>query len=99
LIEAVKEYGNDWNLLATMFPGRTNDQCRQRWVKSLDPAIDWMAAYNKDKWTVKEDAKLTDVAKEHGDNNWVAVVALVPGRTSANCRQRWAKCLNPNINR
>jgi hypothetical protein len=34
----------------------------------------------------EEDAKLTDAVKERGDNNWVAVAALVPGRTDVKCR-------------
>jgi hypothetical protein len=37
LIEAVKKHGNDWFAVAAMVPGRTNVQCRYRWVNYLAP--------------------------------------------------------------
>jgi hypothetical protein len=97
LTEAVRELGNDWVQVAAMVPDRTNIQCRYRWDTYLDPTIDRTTAYNKGKWTVEEDAKLTDVVKKHGGNNWIAVAALVLGRTNQQCHQRWSKCLDPNI--
>jgi myb proto-oncogene protein len=62
---------------------KQKQQCRQRWV-TLDPTIEHMD--NKGKWTVAEDAKLTEAVTEFG-NDWVRVAALVPGRTNARCRQ------------
>jgi hypothetical protein len=48
LIEAVKKHGEDWSLVAAMVPGRTNVQCRMRWVVVDKPfelkygvVIDW----------------------------------------------------------
>jgi hypothetical protein len=39
--------------------------------------------------------KLTDAAvKKHG-KDWVAVAAMVPGRTDKECRSRWTKTLDP----
>jgi hypothetical protein len=39
LTEAVKKHGKDcWVTVAAMVPGRTNIQCRNRCVDSLDPA-------------------------------------------------------------
>jgi hypothetical protein len=83
LAEAVKKLGKEWVGVAAMVTGRTNRQCRRRWVDSLDPDI------NTGKWTVKEDAKLTDAVKEHGGNDWTAVAAMVTGRTHIQCRYRW----------
>jgi hypothetical protein len=37
LVEAVKKYGKHWVAVAALFPGRTNQLCRQRWVNHLDP--------------------------------------------------------------
>jgi myb proto-oncogene protein len=93
LTDAVTEHGgNNWAAVAVMVPGRTNRQCRQRWVDSLDPII------TTGKWTVEEDARLTDAVKEHGENNWTAVAAMVPGRFDKQCRRRWVDSLDPVIN-
>jgi hypothetical protein len=59
------------------------------------------------RWTPEEDAKLTDAVsntckKKYGNTltiNWVAVVAMVPGRTKRQCRDRWYDTLNPGIGR
>jgi myb proto-oncogene protein len=37
LTEAVKKHGKHWATVAAMVPGRTNLQCRLRWVRNLDP--------------------------------------------------------------
>jgi hypothetical protein len=91
LTDAVKKRGKDWARVAALVPGRTNTQCRQRWVEGLDLEI-------SGKWVVEEDAKLTGAVKEHGVNNWTAVAALVPGRTKKQCRHRWIETLDPNVN-
>jgi hypothetical protein len=88
LTEAVTEFVNDWVRVATLVPGRTNKQCRQRWTAVVDPT-----------WTPEEDAKLTKAVKEFG-NDWVRVAAMVPGRRHQQCRQRWtAMILDPTIDR
>jgi hypothetical protein len=91
LIEAVKKLGEDWTAAAVLVPGRTKAQCCARWVDTLDPSI------NSGKWTLEEDAKLTEAVKEHG-KKWVAVAAMVPGRTNVRCRARWVLTLDPDIN-
>jgi UDP-N-acetyl-D-mannosaminuronic acid transferase (WecB/TagA/CpsF family) len=48
---------------------------------------------------VEEDAKLIDAVKEYGDSNWSAAAELVPTRTNAQCRTRWAETLDLGINR
>jgi myb proto-oncogene protein len=92
LIEAVKNHGTNWVAVAALVPGRTNDQCRQRWMLSLDPDI----GKSLGKWTPEEDTKLIEAEKKHG-TNWVAVAALVPGRTNNQCRQRWMLSMDPDI--
>jgi hypothetical protein len=83
LTDTVKKYGNNWVTVATLVPGRTNEQCRSRWVSTLD-----VSNGKKGEWTPAEDAKLTKAVKKHG-NNWVTIAKLVPGRTNMQCRQRW----------
>jgi hypothetical protein len=90
LKEAVKKHGKKWVEVAAMVPDRTNDQCRERWVNSLDPMNG-----NKGKWSTEEDAKLTEAIQKLG-KDWVAAAAMVPGRTNARCRQRWARSLDPD---
>jgi hypothetical protein len=59
-----------------------------RWYDVLDPNIDRSNA-RTGKWGGDEDSKLKDAVQRHGDKDWVAVAALVPGRTN--------KDLNPSI--
>jgi hypothetical protein len=57
------------------------------------------------RWTLEEDAKLSSAVtntskKKYGmesNTNWVAVAALVPGRTKRQCRGRWRDALLSNI--
>jgi hypothetical protein len=89
--DVVEKLGKDWAQVAALVPGRTDKQCRYRWVKSLDPDI------TSGKWTVEEDAKLTGAVQKYGDNNWIEAAALVPGRKNSQCRQRWVLSLDPTI--
>jgi hypothetical protein len=88
LTEAVKKHGNNWVAVAQLVPGRMNEQCRQRWVNTLN-----ISDGKKGKWTPAEDTMLTEAVEKHG-NNWVTVAKLVPGRTHGQCCRRWAGKLN-----
>jgi hypothetical protein len=92
LTDAVKQFGNNWVLVAALVPGRSEYQCRYRWVECLDPTI------NTGHWTPEEDAKLTEAVTQLG-KDWVQVAAMVPGRTNKFCRQRWLNGLEPYIHR
>jgi hypothetical protein len=57
-------------------------------------------------WAPEEDAKLTSGVtnnrkmkngKEYG-TDWIAIAALVPGRTKSQCRDRWRNALDPSMN-
>jgi myb proto-oncogene protein len=113
LTEAVMKHGKNWAQVAALIPGRLNSQCRQRWLASLDPALDrtytcrqrWLASLDPalertyaHKWTVEEDATLIEAVTERGQN-WPLVAALVSGRTNVQCRQRWLTTLDPAIAR
>jgi hypothetical protein len=92
LIDAVGEYGEDWGEVAVMIPGRTNLQCRTRWLSSFDPAT--TDGGSKGKWTLEEDTKLNEAVEKFG-KEWTAVAALVPDRTKRQCRLRWVANLDP----
>jgi hypothetical protein len=98
LTNAVTELGNnDWMQVATLVPGRTNIQCRSRWVTFLVLTIDQTTTSNKGKWTEEESENLIEAVKKHGSNSWIAAAELVPGRNSSQCRQRWVLSLDPTI--
>jgi hypothetical protein len=106
LATAVKQFGNEWRAVATLVPGRTNIQCRQRWGRGLldlenggtGTGTGTGSAGGEQvkarKWTPQEDIKLADAAAQFG-NEWTKVADLVPGRTNAQCRQRWVNRVNP----
>jgi myb proto-oncogene protein len=93
LIEATKKHSKNWIAVATLVPGRTGMQCRERWTHTLDPARASRAPRRD--WKGEEDTKLTDAVKKHG-NSWVKVAAMVPDRTGKQCRVRWTRSLDPD---
>ncbi|OVA00635.1 SANT/Myb domain [Macleaya cordata] len=77
-----------WQKIAQFVPGRTQVQCRERWVNCLDPSL------NLEEWTEEEDCKLKAAIAEYG-HCWSKVAASVPPRTDSQCRRRW-KVLLPH---
>jgi hypothetical protein len=65
---------------------------------STDEAIE-RASVRVGNWTAVEDVKLKDAVKTHGGKNWVAIAALVPGRTRRQCSDRWHNALVPSADR
>ncbi|KAF5804849.1 putative transcription factor MYB family [Helianthus annuus] len=78
----------NWNKIAKFVPGRTQVQCRERWVNCLDPCL------NMDEWTGEEDMKLKEAIEEH-QYCWSRIAGAVPPRTDSQCRRRW-KVLLPH---
>jgi myb proto-oncogene protein len=94
LKDAVQTHGgNNWAVFAVLVPGRTKQQCRNRWRDVLDCSID-RANRRSGTWTTGEDSKLKDAVQMHGDKNWAAIAALIPGRTQKHCCQRWHSVLD-----
>jgi myb proto-oncogene protein len=100
LKDAVQMHGGkNWPAIATLVPGRTNEQCRNRWRAVLDHSIDQATELKGVCWTAVEDRKLKDAVQIHGGKNWPAIAALVPGRTKEQWRNRWRAVLDPSIDR
>lgn len=78
--------GKNWYKIAQFIPGRTQVQCRERWVNCLDPSL------NMGEWTEEEDSRLRAAISEHG-YSWSKVAACVAPRTDSQCRRRWAVLL------
>jgi hypothetical protein len=90
--------GKDWVAIAKLVPGRTENQCYNRWKVVLDPSID-RANGRTGSWTEEEDFKLKYSVQMHSGKNWSAISALVQGRTENQCCKRWFRVLDPSINR
>jgi hypothetical protein len=96
LKDAVQTHGDkDWAVISALVPGRTRSQCNSRWHKSFNPSI-VLTAGRTGKWAEDEDIKLKDAVHTHGDKDWAAISALVPGRTRTQCQQRWKACMDRN---
>jgi hypothetical protein len=53
-------HGNRWALVAAELPGKTGQQCAQRWRHKVNPNI------KKEKWTPEEDAQVSDERLSRG---------------------------------
>ncbi|XVF53813.1 hypothetical protein PTKIN_Ptkin05aG0129100 [Pterospermum kingtungense] len=85
---AVMLFGpKNWRKIAEVVPGRTYVQCRERWVNSLDPAL------NMGVWTEEEDLRLEAAVEEHG-YCWSKIATCMLSRTDNQCWRRW-KTLHP----
>ncbi|TFK43183.1 hypothetical protein BDQ12DRAFT_661894 [Crucibulum laeve] len=82
LRKAVASYGNSWIDVAAMMPGRTNDQCRERWT-------DHLSIGTKSGWTDDEDKVLWDLVASMG-HKWKAISERIGGgKTGSTCRFRY----------
>jgi hypothetical protein len=95
LEDAVQTHGDkDWVAICALVPGRTRTQCNHRWHNPLHPSIGRVIR-RKGKWSAVEDSQLKHAVQTHADMDWVAISALVPGRTKIQCWNRW-KYIYPN---
>ncbi|KAJ7774293.1 hypothetical protein DFH07DRAFT_800942, partial [Mycena maculata] len=68
LTDAVAAYGKVWPEVASVVPGRTNEQCRDRWT-TIDPA---KTGSKNDDWSEEQDKALIEAVKTIG-KKWKAV--------------------------
>ncbi|KAJ1435268.1 Homeodomain-like protein [Ochromonadaceae sp. CCMP2298] len=91
LLEGFNLYGDsDWRSISELVGTRGTVPCIQRWEKVLRPGL------VKGKWTDEEDELLRVVVSE-GYDHWGKVADKMPGRTSKQCRERWANYLDPSL--
>lgn len=84
--------GNKWSEVARYIPGKTGQQCAQRWRHKVNPDI------KRSKWEPDEDALLLRLVQQYG-TSWASIAKNIPGRTDQQCMGRWKRHLDPNINR
>lgn len=70
LRKAVAGYGSSWVQVASAIPGRTNDQCRERWHEHLNQSTE------KSAWTEAEDNILLENVKMIG-NRWKTISLII----------------------
>ena len=92
LLKAVALHGKKWSFVALMIPGRSDVQCRERYVNCLDPSIKKNVP-----WSAEEDEKLeatvAALKNEHPQGNvkWGAVAKVMEGRSDSMCAARWRR--------
>ncbi|CAH8370296.1 unnamed protein product [Eruca vesicaria subsp. sativa] len=91
---AVELYGEkDWQTVANALEGRAGTQCSNRWKKTLHPTRTRVG-----KFSPEEEKRLKVAVTLFGAQNWHKIARFVPGRTATQCREKWANCLDPNVN-
>ncbi|KAJ6516131.1 hypothetical protein C8R45DRAFT_889500 [Mycena sanguinolenta] len=95
LISAVAGYGRAaWTEVANTIPGRSNEQCRERWVNFLDPARISTSTKQDKEWDDEQDAALVEAVNVHG-KKWKAVGVQLD-RPANSCRLRY-EALEPPV--
>ncbi|KAI1119479.1 hypothetical protein F5Y14DRAFT_5190 [Nemania sp. NC0429] len=94
--QVVKRYGTgevkDWNRIADQLPGRTNKDCRKRWINQVCGGL------RKGAWTAEEDARLREAMSTHGQK-WTLIANAVGSRSADQCAKRWQHSLDPKLER
>ncbi|NXD96421.1 SNPC4 protein, partial [Chaetorhynchus papuensis] len=84
LMAAVKKYGEkDWYKIRTEVPGRSDAQCRDRYLKALHWDV------KKGKWSLEEEEQLIELVQKHGLGHWSKIASELPHRTGSQCLSKW----------
>ncbi|XP_074871532.1 snRNA-activating protein complex subunit 4 isoform X2 [Carettochelys insculpta] len=84
LLAAVAKYGaRDWYKIRTEVPGRSDTQCRDRYVHALHRDV------KKGRWSLEEEEELVDLVEKHGVGHWTKIAAELPHRTGTQCLSKW----------
>ncbi|KAL4744510.1 hypothetical protein BDW72DRAFT_199519 [Aspergillus terricola var. indicus] len=78
-----------WAGIAKALPGRSNKDCRKRWLK-IDPR------WNGGRWQSDEELRLTAAVMRHG-YSWAEVSSAVGTRNPDQCSKLWHNAINPAI--
>jgi hypothetical protein len=91
LMDLVAKHGKQWGLISTQIPQRTASQVAARWEKCLDPNL------HKGPFTPQEDQLIANFVAQNGPRGWPHISAILPHRSSKQCRERWFNHLDPAV--
>ncbi|NWZ99008.1 SNPC4 protein, partial [Nesospiza acunhae] len=84
LMAAVKKYKEkDWYKIRREVPGRSDAQCRDRYLKALHWDV------KKGRWSLEEEEQLIELVQKHGLGRWSKIASELPHRTGAQCLSKW----------
>ncbi|XP_037735389.1 snRNA-activating protein complex subunit 4 isoform X1 [Chelonia mydas] len=84
LLAAVAKYGErDWYKIRTEVPGRSDAQCRDRYLNALHHDV------KKGRWSLDEEEKLIELVEKHGVGHWTKIASELPHRTGSQCLSKW----------
>ncbi|XP_068770848.1 snRNA-activating protein complex subunit 4 isoform X2 [Struthio camelus] len=84
LLSAVKKYGaRDWYKIRTEVPGRSDAQCRDRYLKALHYDV------KKGRWSLEEEEQLIELVQKHGLGHWSKIASELSHRTGSQCLSKW----------
>ncbi|XP_047381496.1 snRNA-activating protein complex subunit 4 isoform X2 [Sciurus carolinensis] len=84
LLQAVAKYGEqDWFKIREEVPGRSDAQCRDRYLRRLHFSL------KKGRWNAKEEEQLMELIEKHGVGHWAKIAAELPHRSGAQCLSKW----------
>ncbi|NXM75529.1 SNPC4 protein, partial [Serilophus lunatus] len=92
LLAAVKKYGErDWYKIRTEVPGRSDAQCRDRYLKALHWDV------KKGKWSLEEEEQLIELVQKHGLGHWSKIASELPHRTGSQCLSKWKLMIGSKV--
>ena len=90
LIDCVKKHGKNWAIAKTQLQGRTNHQCRERY-------INYLSQKNISEWTTDEDNFLKEKVDEIGFK-WKCLKKFFKGRKYQDLKNRYNIIKRKNFN-
>lgn len=66
-------------------------------METRAPRSEKGAQLHKCKFTTDEDAQLSELVRLHGEEDWMTISCLMPGRNPRQCRERWRHYLSPAV--
>ncbi|KAI0218551.1 hypothetical protein L0F63_005077 [Massospora cicadina] len=89
LRKAVAQMGEgNWTQIFPFIRGRSDVQCRERWMNVLRPDLDHTA------WSPYMDAILCRLVNTHGLGKWSLLASKIKGRTDNQIWRRWKTLVN-----
>ncbi|NXT62516.1 SNPC4 protein, partial [Chaetops frenatus] len=92
LMAAVKKYKEkDWFKIRTEVPGRSDAQCRDRYLKALHWDV------KKGQWSLEEEEQLIELVQKHGVGHWSKIASELPHRTGSQCQSKWTRLIGSKV--